>query len=268
MIFGSPDGGHVRLEVAPDGAATLTLCNPARKNAINSAMWRGIAAALAEIEADRAIRTVLLRGDGEIAFSSGADISEFGDMRSAPDATKAYNADVAAAFVALDRCTKPLVALIHGICMGAGVAIAGYCDLRLVGEDARIAIPAGKLGVAYDPNWVKRLIDISNPEFVSELLLTAREFTGPEAVQRGFAGTLRPKTDLDAYAAELAARIAANAPLTLKASKVTIREALAFDSARDWTSPFALADACDRSEDYKNAVAAFAARRKPVFKGE
>ncbi|MCB1389074.1 MAG: enoyl-CoA hydratase/isomerase family protein [Rhodobacteraceae bacterium] len=261
--FGDTEAASVRLTWDAQGIARLTLHQPTLRNAVSRGMWRGLRAALAEIGAEPALRVVILQG-AEGDFSSGADLSEFLALRSDPSATAAYNADVRAAVAALAALAVPLVAEIRGVCMGAGLALVAQADLRVLAEDARLAIPAARLGVAYDPDWVTRLVTASRPEFVAELIYAGRRLSGAEAVARGFAAALAPDAAVAQQVGDLAAAIARGAPLTLRATKL----ALAASTPEGAAAARQAARDCDESEDYRRAIAALGSKEQVEFRGQ
>ncbi len=158
---------EMRLEREGDIGFVIA-SNPARMNAFTAGMWRALPEVLAAAEADAAIRVIVLRGAGTRAFSAGADISEFDTARSG-DATTAYDALNDAAFRALSGCTKPTIAMIHGFCLGGGLAIALCTDIRMADEAAEFAIPAAKLGLGYNARWVRRLLAAVPPARAKEI---------------------------------------------------------------------------------------------------
>ena len=166
---------ELRLE-REGGIAFLILDNPARLNALTSAMWGAIPRLMTEAEADPAVRVIVLKGAGGKAFSAGADISEFDSARTG-DAAKVYDALNHAAFEALLGANKPTLAMIEGFCLGGGLGIAACCDLRLANDAATFAIPAAKLGLGYHPRWVRTLLTLAPPASVKELLFTGRRFS-------------------------------------------------------------------------------------------
>lgn len=255
----------LRLSVA-DGVATLTIDNRPRMNALNAAMWGEIPARVRQADDDPAVRVICIRGAGERAFSAGADISEFDSNRSG-DAADAYNALNHAAFAALQACAKPSIALIHGHCLGGGLAIAACCDLRLADEAAQFAIPAARLGIGYDPRWIAPLLRILSPAHVKEILFTGRRFDATEASAMGLVNRVLPAAGLEAAVAELAATIAGNAPLTIGAAKAAID---ALSDPRHDVDMTALDDrvrACFESRDYAEGRRAFMEKRRPKFIG-
>lgn len=253
---------RVTQRLGANGALTVVLDQPARKNAINGAMWSELADALQRAADDQAVRVVILTGAAG-NFSSGADVSEFGTAREGA-AVSAYNAAVARAFSALEACPKPVISAINGICMGAGVALAAFADLRVIAENARLAIPAAKLGVAYQPAWIDRLTRIAGPHLVAQLLFAGETLSGGGASAQGLSGLVVVSAEVEERTRALSEAISNGAPLTMRATKAALRAALGTGDPAD---AHRLAEVCDQSEDYRNAVLAFAEGRKPTFEG-
>jgi enoyl-CoA hydratase/carnithine racemase len=252
---------------ASGGVARLTLNQPAKLNAISFDMWTSLPALVARAAQDDAVRAVVVEGQGARAFCSGADISQFGETRSGPDAADAYERAVTGALQALASCPKPTLARIRGICFGGGLALALSCDLRLATETARFCLPAAKLGLGYayaNVDFMTRRIGLAA---AADILYTARPFDGREAQRLGIATNIWSDADFDAESEAILARIAANAPLTLTAMALSLRELQKPESARDASAANAAVAACFASEDYKEGRAAFAEKRAPVFRG-
>lgn len=256
-----------RVDYIPgEGVGSLVLANPARLNAMSAAMWADIPKRVAEAEADVAVRVIVVRGDGDTAFSAGADISEFAESRTGA-AARHYNELNHAAFSALQNATKPTIAMIHGPCLGGGLAIAACCDLRIADDAATFAIPAARLGIGYDPRWVRQLLAILPPPRVKEILFTARRIPAAEAAEMGLVHRVVAKAELESAVATFAAEIAANAPLTIRAAKIAV-DALARDPATaDLEDLDQAVKACFDSEDYAEGCRAFLEKRRPVFRG-
>lgn len=250
-----------------DGIATVTIRAPERRNCIDLAAWRAFPALFAALDADAATRVILLRGAGEEAFCAGADIAEFDTERATPEGSGRYERENVAAFEAVAGVGKPVIALIHGYCFGAGVGLAAACDLRIAAEDAVFAVPAATLGVGYPPTALKALVALMGPEPVKRLFFAAGRIDARDALAVGLVGEVRPKAEADAAALDLARRIAAGAPLTLLAAKRAIDAAADLPGALDAEALQVLADACFRSEDYAEGRAAFREKRRPVFRG-
>ena len=249
------------------GIGWMTFNQPEKRNAVSFAMWQAMATILDDFERDPAVRVIVLTGAGEEAFVSGADISEFEERRGTPEAVKVYNEVSGHAHKKLYGASKPVIAMIKGVCVGGGMGIALGCDLRICGDDSRFAVPAAKLGLGYAFDGIKRLADVVGPSFAKEIFFTARLFSAEEARVMGLVNRVVPKAEVEAYVRDYAARIAANAPLTVKAAKMAIEATTKDPERRDLARVEAAVDACFDSEDYKEGRRAFMEKRKPAFQG-
>ncbi|MBW2235737.1 MAG: CoA transferase, partial [Deltaproteobacteria bacterium] len=205
--------------------------------------------------------------EGEVAFVSGADISQFQERRTGSDASQDYEAGNARAFVSLATAEKPLLAMIHGFCVGGGCALALNADLRFAADDAVFAIPAARLGLGYPMLGIKALLDLVGPSRAKEMFFTARRFDAAEALEMGLVNAVLPKADLEKHVRGVAEQIADNAPLTVKAVKRAIVELSKDSEHRDHDAASELVRACFDSEDYKEGVRAFLEKRRPRFQG-
>jgi len=212
------------------------------------------------------VRVIVLRGAGERAFSAGADISEFETQRSGDNAA-AYDALSDTAFTALSRCAKPIIAMIHGFCLGGGLGVALCADIRLADEKAEFAIPAAKLGLGYNARWIRPLLAAVPPSRAKEMLFTARRFKVAEAAAMGLVSRVVAASELEAATRALAGEIAANAPLTVRAAKRAIDELARHPENPDIAALDAEVETCFASEDYAEGRRAFLEKRRPRFQG-
>ncbi len=251
-----------------DGAVgRLIFNNPARHNAVSLEMWQAVAQIMDDFDNDDAIRVIVVTGAGGKAFVSGADISEFKEKRANEEAAAAYAKISEAARVKLTDTLKPTIAMIRGYCIGGGLATALACDIRIAAEGSRFGIPAAKLGLGYAYDGIRKLIDIVGPAYAREIFYTARQFTADEALAMGLINRVVPGDQLEAYVKNYCDTIAANAPLTIRAAKQIVREALKDESQRDMALCKRVVAECFASEDYTEGRTAFMEKRRPVFKG-
>ena len=246
----------------------LTFNNPARRNAVSIDMWEAIPKALDRFEQDPEVRVIVLKGEGDKAFVSGADVSQYEKQRSSAEGIQHYEEISGRVAERLQSCDKVIIAMIRGYCLGAGVNIALCCDLRIAAEDAKLGIPAAKLGLGYRAASLKNLIDTVGPAYAREVLITGRQFSAEEAKTMGLVHRVAPVAELEALTLEYCAMISGNAPLTIRASKRIVRELLKSGAAIDAEACAALVKQCFDSQDYIEGRRAFMEKRKPVFQGK
>jgi enoyl-CoA hydratase/carnithine racemase len=247
--------------------ATVVFNRPRVRNAFNLAMWTALPEAIEALGRDPGVRAIVLRGAGQEAFASGADISEFRELRKDRATADAYNARTEAAYRALETVAKPTVAMIHGYCMGGSVATAMACDLRFSADTGRFAIPAGRLGIVYGLHSVKRLVGLVGPSVAKDLLFSARTFDAAEALRIGFVDRVVPAAELEAYTREYLERVVDNAPLSVRGAKLVV-EAVVDDGGRSAETAIERFQAeAFTSEDYREGTSAFLEKRRPVFRG-
>ena len=244
--------------------AILTLNNPEKLNAINLSMWQQLADNMAKLSADPGIRCVVIRGAGEAAFAAGGDLEEFVTDRATLEQALHYHGQVAAALNAIADCRHPTVALIRGACIGGGLEIAGVCDLRIAGESARFGAPINKLGFSMYPGEMEGLLRLAGPAVIKEILLEGRILSAGEAYEKGLLTRVVKDEQVEDEAYATARRICAGAPLVAGWHKQWIHRLLNGQplSDEEKAASFAFLE----TEDYKEGLAAFLAKRKPVFK--
>jgi enoyl-CoA hydratase/carnithine racemase len=250
-----------------DGPVVMVTFNrPEARNALTWEMYDGLLAACDRADADDAVRALVIRGAGGKAFAAGTDISQFTRFTTREDAI-AYERRLDAAVDRLERVRAATIAQVQGAATGGGCAIALACDLRVCTPDARFGVPIARtLGNCLSAANCARLIDLLGVSRTKELLLTGRLMDAAEAQAAGVAMRVVDAAAIDAAVRELAATIAANAPLTIRATKEAIRRIQegrrpAADAIDD------LIEACYLSADFREGVAAFLARRAPRFSG-
>jgi len=244
-----------------DSVATVALNNPGRRNAVDLPMWKALPGIMAALDGDPDVRVVVLRGAGDGAFTSGADIGEFDTVRRNAEEGRLYEA----AFWAVARCSKPVVAMIRGFCLGGGFGLALSCDLRVASENAVFGIPAARLGIGYPPGAMKLVTAAIGAPAARDLFFTAWRIGAQEAKELGVLQRVVPDGELEAAVLALARDMAGNAPLTIRAAKAAIDEAVGL--GRAGVDPAALADLCFESADAAEGRKAFLEKRSPVFTG-
>jgi enoyl-CoA hydratase/carnithine racemase len=241
---------------------------PAKRNAINGAMWRGIPSAMAQFDADPEVRCVAFRGAGTEAFSAGADISEFDQIRAQKSAVAEYDSLLDEVLHSIQGSPKPSVAMIHGFCMGGGLEVALACDLRYCGESAQFGIPAARLGLAYNIEGHKRLLETVGHARAKEIMFLGRRYPAGEALAMGLVNRVLQDTELEAYVSEVLKTLSENAPLSIANSKAIIEEYVKSSGAPDTGRMAAAIERCAKSADYQEGRRAFMEKRKPAFKGK
>jgi enoyl-CoA hydratase/carnithine racemase len=255
-------------EFAIDGPiATLTFNRPEARNAMTWEMYEALVAACDSVDGDPAIRVLVFRGAGGKAFVAGTDIAQFQNFSNRDDGLK-YEERLDAILDRLERVAKPTIAQVEGVAAGGGCAIALTCDLRVATPEASFGIPIARtLGNCLSGASYSRLIDVMGPGAVKDMLFTGRLIGGAEAHALGIVNRLVPAQQIETTVRELAAGIAANAPLTLRATKEMIRRILAkrrLPSGDDAD----VVEMCYTSADFREGVTAFLAKRKPVWTGQ
>lgn len=245
----------------------LILNNPGKRNAIGYAMWQGIGDAMEAFAGDPEIRVVVVSGAGGKAFSAGADISEFKEHRSSPEARERYDAAMRRAFDRLYNAPRITIAMIDGVCVGGGAEVAMDCDILIASDRSRFGITPARLGLGYSLPDIERLVRHLGAKHAKEVLATGRLFSADEALAMGWVNQVTPAESIEQDVASIAEQIAANAPLTLTASKLIVNEAVKVPSDRDTDLCRSLVERCYESKDYVEGQRAFAEKRTPNFTG-
>jgi enoyl-CoA hydratase/carnithine racemase len=245
--------------------AFLTFNRPAARNALTWAMYDALVDACDRVDADDTIRVFVLRAAGD-AFAAGTDIRQFTTFASGEDGV-GYERKLDAVIDRLERVSAPTIAQVHGVAAGGGCAIALACDLRVCTPAARFGVPIARtLGNCLSAANLARLIDLVGPARTKDLLFTGRLLDAAEAASLGLVTALAEPGDLDTVVRDLAQSIAANAPLTLRATKEVARR-LAIRRRLETPAADDLIAACYASQDFREGVAAFLDKRRPRFTG-
>ncbi len=241
--------------------------NPARHNALSVDMWEAVPPLLALAEKDDRVRLVVFSGAGEKAFVSGADISQFEDMRAAREAVTRYEQMAEEALMSIHNCAKPTLAAIQGYCIGGGINVAISCDMRIAATNSVFSVPAARLGLGYRYSAMKNLVDLIGPGAAKDLFFTARKIDAHEALSLGLITRTCAPEAFAALLAEYTSALDANAPLTIRAAKIITAEILKPSPNLDRDGCQALIRGCFDSADYAEGRKAFMEKRKPVFQG-
>jgi len=246
--------------------ATVVINNSGKRNAVTLEGWAELGRVMRELSADTSLRCIVLRGAGEQAFSAGADISEFPDVRANAVQARDYGAVVAEGLSALRDCIHPTLAAIQGACTGGGMEIACGCDIRIANASARFGVPINKLGHAFAYAEMQTVLSAADRKLVLELILEGRILNADEALQRGLVNRVVADAKFAEEINATVGRIVEGAPLVNRATKKFLArlDDPAPLSAEEIAEGYELCD----SEDYVEGVRAFLAKEKPVFEGK
>ena len=265
MIIDSPT--PKMLAEVNDGIGWITFNAPEKRNAMSLDMWQGLGEILGKLQEEKSLRVLILKGAGDAAFVSGADISEFEEKRSSQRDRDAYEAAFDDALDKLANFATPVVAMIRGYCIGGGLAIALNTDIRIATEQSKFGIPAAKLGLGYGFEAVKTLESIVGPSHAKDILFTARFLEAKEALSIGLVNFMVGSELLEQTVIEYANKIVTNAPLTIRAVKKTVGEVVKDPGQKNPAHIERMVNDCFLSADYQEGRRAFMEKRKPKFTG-
>jgi enoyl-CoA hydratase/carnithine racemase len=258
--------GELLLDRPADGVLRLTISNPTKRNALDHAILDAIAAVLGDLGDTRAL--ILTGADG--MFSSGYDIGDIPDDVFAEEAERLVAHPFAEALEALDTCPIPTVAALPGHTIGGGLEVALACDLRIAAEGIVLGMPPAKLGLVYSHTGLRRFLQTIGAPRTKELFLTGRNVDARTALSWGLVNTVVGVAELETTTLDLAADLAANAPLSVRGNKRVIRELLAADAPLDESVErelIELREASFHSEDMREGIRAFGQKRPARWKG-
>jgi enoyl-CoA hydratase/carnithine racemase len=256
------------LKTITEGVGVVTFNNPEKRNAMSLEMWEGLGQALTELRDNPEVRVVVLAGAGDKAFVSGADISQFEKTRHNAAASEEYSKRSDAQRALLGSYPKPTIACIRGFCLGGGMQVAMLTDIRIAAEDSQFGIPAAKLGIAYGYDGLRNLVSLVGPSWARLIMYTGMRIDSREALRIGLVDRVLPNGELWDATMEIARTISTNAPLAIKAAKITIAQVLKDPADRDMNSVKQIGLECMDSEDFREGRRAFMEKRKPQFKGK
>jgi enoyl-CoA hydratase/carnithine racemase len=245
-----------------DGIATLVLNRPDSHNAVRLGMYEALPDLLSSVDQDADVKVLVVRGAGQKAFASGADISEFREVRANAETARAYNERVAER--ALEGLSKPTIAMVHGYCIGGGCGLALACDLRFADERASFGITPAKLGLVYSLDSTKRLVDVVGPSRAKWILMSGQRVDAERAHQIGLADEVVPTEDLEKLTYEFAELLCSRAQFSIRATKQIVNRILSGQTEDDEATRDLRNSSVD-PDDYAEGVRAFLEKRPPTF---
>lgn len=253
------------LVVNRDGAiATVVLNRPATHNSITLAMYTALPEILADLANDDSVKVVVFRGAGTKSFASGADISEFEEVRGNASSARAYNDRVAAAERAIEQLPQPTIAMIHGYCIGGGAGLALAADLRFGDDRTKMAITPAKLGLVYSLESTKRLVDLVGPSRAKWMLMSGQQVQAEDALRLGLLDELVPTDALHKHTYDFARLLTTRAQFSVRAAKTIVNRIAAGQYTDDDVTTH-LRNSCFDTPDYLEGVRAFLEKRPPRF---
>ena len=256
--------GTIRLDMN-ERHATVWIDNTSKKNAISRAMWIELGRVFKELPQDEKLRCIVLRGEGTEAFGSGADISEFSEVRADKAQARSFAEKTHAAFHAVRDCPIPVVAAIRGACVGGALEMAAFCDIRVAADDSRFGVPIARLGAVLAYPEMEGLVRLVGPNGALEVVLEGRIIGAAEALAKGVVNRVVPVDGFDAEVQATVERICAGAPLSARWHKrfvAKLRDRVPL-TATDVEEGYA----CYDTEDYRIGYSTFLEKKRPNFVG-
>jgi enoyl-CoA hydratase/carnithine racemase len=252
------------LVTKDEGAAVLKINRPSKRNILTEKGIRELSGAFDQLEADSSIRCVLLRGEGEEAFSAGYDLTSLSQAGPAAETDELH-----ALFDRIERYPFPVVALLRGYAVGGGCELSLACDVRIAGDDVRMGMPPARLGLVYPLAGYARFHRTIGPAATKEIFFSGRVYQAPDCLRLGLASTVVAAALAESEALRLVREIAANAPLSLRGTKRILRHLAAGPgvSREDEGELAALFSQSLATRDVAEGKRALSERRKPEFKG-
>ena len=246
-----------------DRIATVTLNRPAKRNAMSTALLNGLRAAFAALEENRDVRVVVVRGAGT-AFCSGMDLDE---MKAQQAQQADPEANVIEVLQEVERSRHPTIAMVQGDAFAGGCELALHCDLRVVADVARFAMPLARIGLIVPFVLGQKIVEIVGPAYARQILFTGQPVDARRAREIGMVHEVVPAAELEAATYALARTIAGHAPLSLAGMKATIQRAIALRERIDHADLDERTRHVRKSEDAREGVRAMLERRTPNFRG-
>ncbi len=248
-----------------DAVATVVLNRPHKLNAMTKNMWQELGNTIRELSGEDDLRCIVLRGAGNKSFSPGNDIGEFENERANVDQARIYGAIMARTIDSLSKCRPPLVASIHGICVGGGLEIACCCDIRICGVSSRFGVPVNKLGLVMSPPELEGLVRLVGRAAALEVLLEGRIFDADEALRKGLVNRVVADDQVEKETNEFVTRVIEGAPLVARWHKKFIHRV---EDPRPLTAEeIDEGYQCFGTEDFQIGYRAFLKKQKPEFVG-
>jgi enoyl-CoA hydratase/carnithine racemase len=261
-------GGKLHLDRPAEAVARLRISNPERRNALDHEILNAIAEVLPQLNRGIETRCVLITGAPPV-FSAGYDIATIAEETFERDAEALVGHPFHAAMEAISHHPWPTVAAINGHCLGGGLELAITCDLRICAASARLGMPPAKLGLIYGHTGLRKFLDTIGLPRTKELFLTGRNLDADRAERIGLVNEVVDDDRLGHESVQLAAAIAANAPLSMRGNKhaIDLLNACPVLGDQQEAGLIALRESCFSSEDLREGIRAFAEKRRPQWTG-